>query len=293
VTKELIEKYFIGSSKYRFHRKDFLNYVSEPGATVFWQIDQRGKIRAGKIMLYSPTTGKRIKCPYDHISWTHSALKLPNFQLQQCFFGEHLLKDNLKQIAICESEKTAIICSVYLPEFVCIAAGNKNGLNPEKCMALAGRNVVLFPDTNSFDEWKLKSSTLNHIANFTISNLLERKASESDKKEGLDLADYLIGFDYKKFQIQPDLTAKNDLLTIYSKDAVDALRQTILGKEFNNVVILFVETEMGNFDILYNDEAKLLEPGNEKLIDKIAMVFEKKFKPGLLDGEACFIHAYN
>ena len=86
-TKELIEKYFIGTSK---HWK---------GSTVFYQIDRAGKIRTGKIMLYCPNTGKRIKEPSNYITWSHKALNLPGFNLKQCLFGEHLLKDSSKVIA--------------------------------------------------------------------------------------------------------------------------------------------------------------------------------------------------
>ena len=61
ITKGLIQKYFIGTSN---HWK---------GATVFWQIDRQRRIRSGKIMLYSPDTGKRFKEP-NHITWAHKAL---------------------------------------------------------------------------------------------------------------------------------------------------------------------------------------------------------------------------
>lgn len=187
ITKQLIEKYFIGTSKHW------------PGANVFWQIDIAGKVRTGKIMLYNPTTGKRVKEPCNYISWVHTALKLPEFELQQCFFGNHLLNDKIKPIAICESEKTAIIACVYLPQFIWIAAGSKDGLNAEKCKVLAGRNVTLFPDLNGFDKWKAKALELSSIENFTVSDLLELKAREAEKKQGLDLADYLIQFDLREF----------------------------------------------------------------------------------------------
>jgi hypothetical protein len=45
-------------------------------------------------MLYNANTGKRIKEPFNHATWVHSVLKLPEFNLQQCFFGEHLLQGN-------------------------------------------------------------------------------------------------------------------------------------------------------------------------------------------------------
>lgn len=97
-------------------------------------------------MLYSPITGKRIKEPYNHVTWALKTMKQPEFAIQQCFFGEHLLRDNINPVAIVESEKTATIASVYLPQFIWIAAGNLNGLNEEKCSVLKGRQVILYPD---------------------------------------------------------------------------------------------------------------------------------------------------
>ena len=200
VSNELISRYFIATSKYW------------NGATVFWQIDTQGKIRTGKIMLYSPTTGKRIKKPLNHISWVHKALKQPEFELKQCLFGEHLLIDKTKPVAIVESEKTAVIASVYLPQFIWLAVGSLTNLNAEKCNILKGRTVTLFPDLNGFDKWSSKAKELSHLANFTVSDLLERKATEAERKQGFDLADYLIKFDYNAFAIpeppQPSPTAQ-------------------------------------------------------------------------------------
>jgi hypothetical protein len=194
---EVISRYHIGTS----------NYWN--GATVFWQIDIQGNVRAGKIMLYSPDTGKRIKEPYDFIQWAHNALKQPEYNLVQCFFGEHLLKKYPhKAVAIVESEKTAVIASAYFPNFIWLAAGNKNGLNPAKCKVLQGRNVVLFPDLKAYNEWRAKAKELSAIANFTTSDFLETKATEAERQQGFDLADYLIMFDYKKFNSQPTKPTK-------------------------------------------------------------------------------------
>ena len=44
-----IDKYKLGTSK------------MNNGATIFWQMDNTGNIRTGKIMAYDITTGKRIK----------------------------------------------------------------------------------------------------------------------------------------------------------------------------------------------------------------------------------------
>jgi hypothetical protein len=182
ITQKLIKKYFIGTESLK------------RGATVFWQVDSNGIVRTGKIIKYDPQTGKRIKkaLPNNHdIAWIHMVLKLKRFSLNQCFFGEHLLTGNTKPIAIVESEKTSIIASVYFPKYTWLASGGKEGISEKKCEILRGRKVVLFPDLNAFDSW-------NKIAiafGFDISDILERNATDDQRTEGWDLADYLINCD--------------------------------------------------------------------------------------------------
>ena len=177
----LVEKYNIGTSKLW------------QGATIFWQVDKNNNVRSGKIMLYNASNGKRVKEPYNHINWVHKALKLDNFNLEQCYFGEHLINQDLyKPIAIVESEKTAIISSMYLPEFIWLACGSANNLNKAKTKALKGRNVVLFPDLKCFDLWNNKIPQLTSLVTFRTSTLLKDKATETEKQQGLDLAVYLI-----------------------------------------------------------------------------------------------------
>jgi hypothetical protein len=195
VASQLVSRYFIATSKHW------------NGATVFWQIDTQGKVRTGKIMLYSPTTGKRVKNLELPVYWVHKALKQPEFELRQCLFGEHLLIDKTKPVAIVESEKTAVIASVYLPQFIWVAVGSLTNLNAEKCSILKGRTVTLFPDLNGFEKWSSKAKELSHLAIFTVSDLLERKATEAEKKQGFDLADYLIKYNYKAFALpEPEAT---------------------------------------------------------------------------------------
>jgi len=161
---DAISRYFIGTSKHW------------NGAIIFWQIDIEGKIRAGKIMLYDITTGKRIKKPYNKIQWVHEILKLP--KPTQCFFGEHLLRGNNKPIAIVESEKTAIIASIYAPKFIWLASGGSKGLNIEKCQCLHGRNVVLYPDAGMFQEWSEKAKELSKTCKITVFDWIEKNATE-------------------------------------------------------------------------------------------------------------------
>jgi Domain of unknown function (DUF6371) len=181
VTEQLKKRYHIGTAKH---------WV---GASVFWQVDACNQIRTGKVMLYNPITGKRFKKPYNHITWAHTLLKLPDFNLQQCLFGEHLLLNNTQPVAIAESEKTAIIASVYLPDFIWLATGSLTNLTPQKCQVLKGRHVHLFPDLNAFDKWSYQAEQLTHCASVTVSDLLEKNATDKQREEGLDLGDYLVG----------------------------------------------------------------------------------------------------
>ncbi|MCU0432255.1 MAG: DUF6371 domain-containing protein [Bacteroidia bacterium] len=220
VASELISRYFIATSKHW------------SGATVFWQIDITGKVRTGKIMLYNPVTGKRVKEPFNHINWVHKSLQQPEFELGQCLFGEHLLIDKTKPVAVVESEKTAVIASVYLPQFIWVAVGSLTNLNAEKCSILKGRTVALFPDLNGFDKWNTKAEELSHLANFVVSDLLERKATETEREQGFDLADYLIQFDYKIFA-QTETKASEAPLTAQPLVEVKPIYQPPLDYYFN------------------------------------------------------------
>lgn len=190
-TAGLISRYHLATSKYY------------PGAVVFWQIDQAGRIRTGKIMGYNATTGRRIKKPYNQFTFAHKVLKLEPFNLKQCFFGEHVLKlEPLKPVALVESEKTAIVASVYRPNFIWLAAGGLEQINIEKCKPLAGRKVVLFPDLGGFEKWSQKAAELQKAMPgtvFSVSDLLENNATETECQSGLDLCDYLIKFDWRTF----------------------------------------------------------------------------------------------
>jgi hypothetical protein len=198
ITNMLITKYAIGTS------------ILWGGSTVFWQKDTNGDVRTGKIMDYNSKTGRRIKeigpegTEMSHITWVHDILKkkglIKEFVLQQCFFGEHLLtSSHCQPVAIVESEKTAIICSVYFPEFVWLACGSLNGLSSGKLKILKDRKIVLFPDLGCQESWeKMATEIARDIpCKIVVSDFLEEKASPEDKMNGLDLADFLVIRDEK------------------------------------------------------------------------------------------------
>lgn len=191
---EVCDRYKLGSTK--------------SGDVIFWQVDINGKVRTGKIMQYNPATGKRVHNASGAIDWVHNKLKragtVPqDFNLRQCYFGEHLLSVHPdKTIAIVEAEKTAVITSVLMPQYIWIAAGNINGLTLDKSAVLKGRSVILFPDLSSelparptaFVQWSKRAAEIRQAygCKVVVSDILERIASDEEKENGLDIADYLI-----------------------------------------------------------------------------------------------------
>ena len=157
-------------------------------STIFWQMDTNEQIRGAKIMLYNEHTGKRVKEPYNHINWLHKAIKEPGFNLCQCLFGLHLInKDYQKNIAIVESEKTAIIMSIFLPDLIWLATGSKSNFKFELLKPLKKRNCIAFPDKGEYSNWSNKAKELkNKGFKIEVSNILE----QSKFKKGFDLADY-------------------------------------------------------------------------------------------------------
>ncbi len=77
----------------------------------------------------------------------------------------------------------------------------------EKCEVLKGRKVILFPDLSkdgkAYSMWEQKAREFQDIipgSKFVVSDLLEKNASAEDREKGLDIADYLIRFDWRIFR---------------------------------------------------------------------------------------------
>jgi hypothetical protein len=212
---DVIRDYHLGASKHW------------DGANVFWQVDYSGHIHAGKIMQYDET-GHRVKTPSNRITWVHSALKIENYNLNQCFYGEHLLTSRSNApVAIVESEKTAIVSSLYFPSIVWIATGGKNGCkwktDTTVTHVLNGRKVVLFPDLGAFEDWQqMKIRLCEAGAQVKVNELLENNASENERKNGLDLADYLMRFEPHQFtnpNTNPPMNSHSS--TVFNWDAIN------------------------------------------------------------------------
>lgn len=175
------------------------------GASVFWQIDTQENIHAGKVILFDKQTGKRIKEPYPHINWVHKLTKEDNFVLEQCLFGLHLIQKALqsflqkntnplqkslqRKIAIVEAEKTAVIMSLFLPDYIWLATGSKQNLKYDLLKPIKENEIIVFPDKGEFKDWKTKSEQLNKLGfDIKCSELVEK----SNFELGTDLADVYI-----------------------------------------------------------------------------------------------------
>ncbi len=142
------------------------------------------------------------------------------FNLKQCFFGKHLLPtDNTKPVAIVESEKSALIASSYLPQYIWIASGGKNGcFREENLIILKDRNVVLFPDLGATDDWSAKISTMKRLGiTVKLFDYLEKNATSEQRKNGFDIADFLLEMKQPQAILQ-SMIAKNPALKLLIKE---------------------------------------------------------------------------
>lgn len=208
------------------------------GAITFPYIDIKGNVRAIQVKQFD-RNNKTIEtnnihslikshCEKNNKALPHwLASYLSNEGYFTCLFGEHLLsKYPNSPIALVEAPKTAIYGTLYfgLPnmpkDLIWLGVYNKSSFNNlDKLKALQGRSVYVFPDLskdgNTFKEWETKA--IEHEARlkgtrFVFSDLLERLAPERNKSEGLDIADYLIKLDWRKFKTFAEPPPRNEPL---------------------------------------------------------------------------------
>ncbi|WP_277926353.1 DUF6965 family protein [Aestuariivivens sediminicola] len=197
------------------------------GANTFPFIDVQGNIRAIQVKQFDQqnhTTGTDFLhsiIQKHHVSsnkplpeWLEAYNK--NETKVSCLFGEHLLrKYPYNPVVLVEAPKTAIYSTLYFgfPEqpsnLLWLAVYNLSSLNLNKCQALKGRNVYLFPDLSkdgkAFELWSNKAAEIQKRLQgtyFHVSDLLEQLAPQQDKEQGKDIADYLIKQDWRLFRKQ-------------------------------------------------------------------------------------------
>lgn len=225
--QSIILKYLLGTSS---HWK---------GATVFWQIDQKEKIHTGKVMLFDANTGKRIKVPFNHIHWVHSLLKLNDFVLQQCLFGLHLINESAKKgIAIVEAEKTAVIMSIFLPDYIWLATGGKGNFSKKMLLPVKNHTILAYPDKSEFNDWNKITVELQKEG-FKIN--CSRYIEDKEVPDGTDLADIYL-----------DSRTNNNPVNVQKQLTKTEIEVNRLAK-INPEIINFIRT----FDLLDNEHNEI------------------------------------
>lgn len=208
------------------------DYGELAGACVFPFIDENHKIRAMQAKTFHHPTN--IEQSSEYVSTLierdckKSGDKLPewlqeykkNTSKVSCLFGAHLLKEYPgNPVAIVSDPKSAIYGSLYfgLPEgpddLVWMATGTntmtKDTVTINKCKALTGRRVTLYPDLSpdgsTYQIWSDKAAELNAKIpgiKVIVSDLLESSATDHEKDLSYTLADMISSSDWREFRSQ-------------------------------------------------------------------------------------------
>ncbi|MFD1096244.1 DUF6371 domain-containing protein [Salegentibacter chungangensis] len=174
--QETLEKYAIGTCK--------------AGGTVFWMINKNHQVQKCKVAFYDQN-GKRtnrFKVPYKNEEGYYA-----------CLFGAHLLINYNKgryTVVLVESEKTALVGDILLPQFTWLAYGGLNGLTNDKIESLKGHKILLVPDMSNqavLVAMKQVNRMKDQGIKIKLWDMRYGKTDEELKKEGIynhDLEDY-------------------------------------------------------------------------------------------------------
>ena len=170
--------------------------------TIYWYVDKDNIVRYGKVMAYG-ADGHRNRF-FNPISIPRElstiGLLSKEYTIKQTLFGEHLIRLPQyagKTIGIVESEKTAIICSLFLPSLLWLATGSMGNVQTERMEVVKNRLVIFYPDTDpdslAFNKWRQRADELNHLGwQIQVSDYLEKVATPEQRQMKIDIADLLI-----------------------------------------------------------------------------------------------------
>ena len=163
------------------------------GHTIFWQLDEQGRLRTGKMMKYKPDghRDKEASWNFDFITavltrhwdaekremtdeppYPYPQLFDPSKQeMRQCLFGLHLLnrwkRKGIEQtVKIVESEKTALLMAIAYgnhANHVWMACGGIENLNRDKLQPIIEqrRPIILYPDRDGIEKWRIKAEPMS------------------------------------------------------------------------------------------------------------------------------------
>jgi|GEM_PF-7112039 len=277
--------------------------LADDGFINYPQIDKTGKYRTGKSIQYKD--GHRT----GYFKWTHNKLmtegELPaKFNYKQCFTGEHLI--NTKPVAIVEGQSTMLFMASlgraalkyqiqqlqYFSSFTWIATGGVDGIgwkDEQVFKALAGKDVVLFPDAGFYDQWVTDAELMTEYGiKIQVLQLIENKYNNNLLKYNQDLRDWFMLFadEIKK------LCRQDHLLNIHSKDFIYDRGGTYTDVTFQEIIIYHFQDRAGIiYELLFNKDGELIAPGQQaQAVNKLAISFKKKLMQARVDDSPCWIH---
>jgi len=172
-------------------KEDYVLGSTKDGGTIFWLINEDLQIQKNKICYYREN-GKRtnrFKAPYKNEDGYYA-----------CLFGAHLLggiRKGKDLVVLVESEKTAIVGAIMLPQFTWLAFGGINGLTERKSSYLSGHKVLMIPDISEkavLIAYEKLSYLRSVGVNARIWDMTEGKTDLQLKQEGIynnDLEDFI------------------------------------------------------------------------------------------------------
>lgn len=168
------------------------------GATIYWQIDERDRVRAGKVMRYDTATGHRIKgTATPAVTWVNRMAEYGRCErpVPQCLFGLHRLGEAQgRPIAIVESEKTALMLDIAHPQALWMATGGKQNFKEELLWPLCGHEVYILPDADALDSWSQRIMTLRDTLPIDMhipAQYYQLMDNDEARTKGWDLGDVL------------------------------------------------------------------------------------------------------
>ena len=183
--KSVVAAGYLSDSQLRHAAARYRLGCTKDGGVIFWQIDEQQRVHTGKIMYY----------------------QLPQkYEFHPCLFGMHLLMEDVRgkmtdgrKIAIVESEKTAVIMSEIVKDFIWLSCGGLQMFKPELLAPLVNYKVIIFPDTDetgeAFKAWAQIALEAHRLYKFRyplrVSHLLEDHATPNQKQRKIDLVDFL------------------------------------------------------------------------------------------------------
>lgn len=233
-----------------------MNVGHRAGATVFWLIDDYGRICSIKSFKYDDQGNKISIVP-------ESLFNLAN-NYYPSLFNACAINDG-KTIIIVESEKSAAIASYFFPEYTWIGAGGANGLSPDKAMPLKGRDVIIMYDSD--DPGRTGAAKAFELLKSFKCNVKDLDLYE-DRVDGYDIADLIY-----------DRSSDEEFMNKFLRSRLDKVaKQLILGNDVDDLEAGIIEIDED--DMVYRYLHDLKDRGETSHFHELDEAF--KWKRGLV-----------